>query len=54
MTSSRRHPRHPATVSLDPANKQRDDGCQASCHPSAPFFVIRVAPFLSSQCLTLG
>ncbi|WP_222837225.1 hypothetical protein, partial [Wolbachia pipientis] len=25
MTSSRRHPRHPATVSLDPANKQRDD-----------------------------
>nr|WP_259346724.1 hypothetical protein [Wolbachia pipientis] len=21
MTSSRRHPRHPATVSLDPANK---------------------------------
>ncbi|WP_265034378.1 MULTISPECIES: WPE palindromic element domain-containing protein [unclassified Wolbachia] len=29
--------RHTAAVSLsiDPTNKQRDDGCQASCHPSA-------------------
>ncbi|WP_265036609.1 hypothetical protein [Wolbachia endosymbiont (group A) of Anomoia purmunda] len=29
------------------ANKQRDDGCQGSCHPSS-------LPLLSSQCLTLG
>ncbi|MBV2146663.1 MAG: hypothetical protein KTM48_08535 [Wolbachia endosymbiont of Pissodes strobi] len=34
--------RHTAAVSLDPANKQRDDGCQAS------------TPMMSSQCLTLG
>ncbi|MGL9778687.1 MAG: hypothetical protein ACR5K5_00125 [Wolbachia sp.] len=31
-------------ISADPANKQRDDDCQG---------VIRVAPFLSSQCLFL-
>ncbi|WP_265034496.1 MULTISPECIES: WPE palindromic element domain-containing protein [unclassified Wolbachia] len=27
--------RHTVTVSLDPANKQRDDDCQASCHSSS-------------------
>ncbi|MFP3014716.1 MAG: hypothetical protein ACEY3B_00045 [Wolbachia sp.] len=27
---------------------------QERCHASAPLFVIRVALFLSSQCVTLG
>ncbi|WP_447933031.1 hypothetical protein [Wolbachia endosymbiont of Dactylopius coccus] len=41
--------RHTVTVSLDPANKQRDDGCQVSApmmSSQCPYDVIQVADYL--------